>query len=68
MNREEWDALQVRKMRSAIKALEKLNALHDERRLKDSEREPPPGWIPEQGTVFGSEATPELRRALGDGE
>lgn len=63
INREEWDALQVRKMRAAIKALERLYALHDERRLKDNERPPPPGWIPEP-TAFGSSAGEALRRAM----
>lgn len=64
MNREEWDKVQGKKMRSAIKALERLYVLEDEQRARDSEREPPAGWVPEQGTVFGSEATPELRRAM----
>ena len=63
MTREEWAKVQGQKMRSAIKALEKHNALGDERRIRDSERPPPPGWVPEP-TVFGTEATEELRRAL----
>ena len=65
--RARWDRKQAAKMRVRIEALEDLYKVEDVRRARDDEREPPAGWIPEP-TVFGTEATEQLRRALGDGE
>ena len=67
VNRKAWDKVQAEKMRAAIEAQERLATREDVRRARDSEREPPLGWLPER-VRFGTEATPELRRAMGDGE
>ena len=63
MNRKAWDKVQAAKMRRAIEMQEQLATREDARRIRDSEREPPLSWVAGP-TVFGSEATEELRRAM----
>ena len=67
VNRAAWDKVQAEKMRAAIEAQERLATREDVRRERDMAQEPPLGWVPER-VRFGTAATDELRRAMGDGE